>query len=155
MKMRDVITYINDEKSGSGVVLTITQVKREREPRYTFRGYNHIRTSRDYQLAAEEGSKIHDKYLVVNYRARGDSRATRLGIITTRKLGKAVRRNRLRRLVREAFRLSLPHMKRGFDIVVIVRKRAVEVKFVTIQASLLGLLKRAGILEDVSSTNNR
>lgn len=46
---------------------------------------------------------------------------SRLGITTSRRLGKAHRRNRARRLVREAYRTHREQLPRGFDLVFVVR----------------------------------
>lgn len=46
---------------------------------------------------------------------------SRLGITTTRKLGGAVKRNRARRLVREAFRTRRDELPTGYDLVFVVR----------------------------------
>lgn len=138
-------------RSGKG----INQEQQQEKRRYRFRPYNRLRKSRDFELVAKEGLKRHNEYLVINYRDRGDNKATRLGIITTRRLGKATRRNRLRRLVREAFRLSLSDIKRGFDIVVVVREKAKNCDSKTIFSSFRSLVKDAGILKDAHSHNNR
>ena len=45
----------------------------------------------------------------------------RVGLSTSRKVGNAVRRNRIRRLLREAFRLMQHDLPRGYDLVVVVR----------------------------------
>ena len=133
----------------------IEQEKQQKRRRYRFRPYNHLRKRRDFELVAQEGLKIHNSFLVINYRERGDNKATRLGIITTHRLGKATRRNRLRRLVREAFRLSLWEMKRGYDIVVVVREKAKDSDSKTIFSSFRSLIKEAGILKDAHSQDNR
>jgi len=46
---------------------------------------------------------------------------TRLGVTASRRLGKAVTRNRARRLLREAARLSYPHIHPGWDLLLIAR----------------------------------
>ena len=48
----------------------------------------------------------------------------RLGVTVSTKLGKAVVRNRIRRRLRELYRLSQPEMKRGYDVVLVGRGRA-------------------------------
>ena len=45
----------------------------------------------------------------------------RLAVQTSRRVGNAVRRNRIRRLIREAFRLMQHDLPRGYDLVIVVR----------------------------------
>ena len=49
---------------------------------------------------------------------------TRLGITTSKKIGKAVQRNRARRLIKTAYRNLLPEIAPGYDIVVVARTKA-------------------------------
>jgi ribonuclease P protein component len=75
----------------------------------------------DFQRVTGAGSKFTARYFQVFVHDRGDGGATRLGITVTRRVGNAVRRNRIKRLVREWFRL------RGYDLgardLVIIAKR--------------------------------
>ena len=65
---------------------------------------------------------------------------SRLGITATKKIGKAVQRNRVRRIIREAYRLSEDSLPVGRDIVIVARKRAVGAKMQDVRAAL-----RAGL----------
>ena len=71
----------------------------------------------------------------------------RVGITVSKKLGKAHIRNRIRRRVREVYRLNEDKFQRGWDIVVVVRGKAVEAPFGKLTDSYLALAKKAGILE--------
>ena len=55
---------------------------------------------------------------LVVYCQKNRQGATRLGVTVSTKLGKAVVRNRVRRRLREMYRLHLPEMKKGYDIVI-------------------------------------
>ena len=65
---------------------------------------------------------------------------SRIGITTTKRLGNSVARNRIRRLVREAFRTGYMRLPDGVDVVVIAKKTvcALETKAVFEDLSLLG-----------------
>ncbi len=66
----------------------------------------------------------------------------------SRRIGKAVRRNRVKRLLREATRLRLARIAPGWDVVVIARGRAAEADFWQIGAALDQVLASAGLLMD-------
>lgn len=72
----------------------------------------------------------------------------RLGITVTKRFGESVQRNRFKRQVREAFRLSTPYLKPTFDIVVKPRTEALKAKMTDIQQELLDFVKRAFPLHD-------
>jgi ribonuclease P protein component len=58
---------------------------------------------------------------LVAYSLPNDLPQCRLGLSVSRRLGTAVRRNRIKRLVREAFRLHTFELSRGYDLVIVVR----------------------------------
>ena len=70
----------------------------------------------------------------------------RVGITTGKKLGHAVVRNRVRRRLREVYRLNEEKFLPGWDIVVVARSRAVEAPFPALVKGYLDLARKAGIL---------
>lgn len=70
----------------------------------------------------------------------------RLGVITSRRVGGAVQRNRMRRRVRELFRAGKPQFSSNFWIVVVAKKGSAEAGFSELREEWLRLLRRLSIL---------
>lgn len=81
--------------------------------------------------------------LVVLYALKSDQSNVRVAVTAGAKLGKAVQRNRARRLLREAMRHLLPHTLPGYDLILIARKPLVEARFQDAFQALTSLLQRA------------
>lgn len=84
---------------------------------------------------------------LVLYARKNRTQTNRVGITVSKKLGKAVVRNRVRRRLREVYRLNEEKFLPGWDIVIVARSRAVEVSFQKLNESLLSLAERAELLQ--------
>ena len=87
-----------------------------------------------------------NSYLVL-YARRNRSATNRVGITVSKKLGGAVVRNRVRRRLREVYRLNEQQFSPGWDIVVVARSRCVNVSFEKLTHAYLSLAEKSGILE--------
>ena len=72
----------------------------------------------------------------------------RVGITTGKKLGHAVVRNRVRRRLREVYRLNEDRFTPGWDIVVVARSRSISADFRKLTDAYLSLAEKAGILKE-------
>jgi ribonuclease P protein component len=88
--------------------------------RHTFPRTLRVRTREDYSGVFDPRVKVARGPLIL-YGVPNDKNATRLGFSTSRKVGNAVRRNRIRRLLRESFRLLQHELPTGYDLVIVVR----------------------------------
>ena len=86
-------------------------------------------------------------YLVL-YARKNKTDTNRVGITVSKKLGKANVRNRIRRRLREAYRLNEEKFQPGWDIVVVGRSKALTAKFADLEKAYLSLAKKAGILAE-------
>jgi len=84
--------------------------------------------------------------LVVVYVLPSKEETTRIGFSVSKKLGKSVVRNRVKRMLREAVRSYLPRIRPGFHAVVVARVKAGSAAFSDISAALGSALERSGIL---------
>ena len=88
--------------------------------RFRFRPAEHLRRPSDFRRVYERRRSVSDGLLIV-YACPNGLPYLRLGLSVSRKVGPAVHRNRLRRLYREAFRLTRHEMPTGLDLVLIPR----------------------------------
>ena len=88
---------------------------------------------------------VADGYLVL-YARKNRTEGNRVGITVSKKLGKAHIRNRIRRRIREVYRLNEEKFQPGWDIVVVARSKSVDAEFTRLTNSYLSLAKKAGIL---------
>jgi ribonuclease P protein component len=86
----------------------------------TFRDFERIRSSTDFQRARREGRRRSGRCLLLWTRLRQEEppRAARLGIVVGRRHGIAARRNLFKRRLREIFRREKDRFARGWDYVV-------------------------------------
>lgn len=84
---------------------------------------------------------------MLSYRPNGLTH-NRYGFIVMRRLGKAVVRNRIRRLMREVIRQHHPSIKPGYDIALIGRAPLAEASLAELSAAVLMLLARAELIEE-------
>ena len=88
---------------------------------------------------------VADGYLVL-YARKNRTQLNRVGLTASKKLGKAHVRNRVRRRLREVYRLNEEKFLPGWDIVVVARSKAVDAEFSQLTKSYMSLAKKAGIL---------
>jgi ribonuclease P protein component len=85
-----------------------------------FRKEEHLRRPAEFRRVYERRRSASDSWLLV-YACENGLPHARLGLSVSRKVGKATHRNRLRRLYREAFRLTRDELPVGLDLVLIPR----------------------------------
>jgi len=82
---------------------------------------------------------------VVVYARRNRLNRNRLGLTVGAKVGKAVRRNQVRRRLREAYRIHENQMETGWDIVIVARTRAAFSPYAQVERELLRTLDKLGV----------
>lgn len=120
----------------------------ESAPALRLRRDQKIKQGRDFLAARTHGQRVVSGCLVLNWLESRPGASSRVGLITTRKLGGAVVRSRARRLMREAFRLNQHRLTRPVDAILIARNSIVEKPRAVVEADLCAALKRARLLKE-------
>ncbi len=108
--------------------------------------YLPINQNKDFQKIYARG-KFFVSPVLVSYIMKSRCRSSlRVGITTSKKTGNAVKRNRSRRVIREAFRAIQTEIRPGYDLVFVARAKTPFVKTGDVQRAMEQQLRNAGIL---------
>ena len=87
----------------------------------SFQRTDKIRKRKEYQIVSKNGGRWYTRSFVI-VKAENEVNKARLGVSVSKKAGGAVKRNRIKRLIRESFRLCKNRIVDSQDIVVIAKK---------------------------------
>jgi len=110
-----------------------------------------IKQGRDFVRIRERGQRLALGCLVANWQPQPEGPVSRLGVITSRKIGGAVVRNRARRLMREAFRLHQHDLAGTVDLVLVARPSIAGKGFAEVEKDFLTTLRKAKLLREGST----
>ncbi|MBM7095364.1 MULTISPECIES: ribonuclease P protein component [Alteribacter] len=106
-----------------------------------------LKKNQDFQLVFKGGFSVANRQFVVYQKKTQENDHFRVGLSVSKKVGNAVTRNRVKRLIREVIREVEPQMKKQQDYVIIARKPTAEMNFHEVRKSLLHVLKRGKIIK--------
>ena len=104
--------------------------------------FRSLKKNNDFQKLFSRGKKSFSPALILLYMP---AKQTMLGVCVSKKHGKSVTRNRIKRLLREAFRKVCPQIK-GQYAFILLPKQAEEYTLAGFEKSLRTALKREGLL---------
>lgn len=104
-----------------------------------------LKLNKDFRRLYYRGKNCICKNVVV-YCMKNRGETNRIGITCGKSVGKAVVRNRMKRLVRESYRLMEHDLQRGYDFVFVVRSRAVGKPYSEINRDMVYAMKKLSIL---------
>ena len=104
-----------------------------------------IKQNKDFRTLYYRGRSQVSPFLVT-YVRRNKLGVCRVGITTGKKIGKAVQRNRCRRLIREAYRLISPTIEGHWDIVFVARVRTAQASMQQVQEDMKRHMKALSML---------
>jgi ribonuclease P protein component len=105
-----------------------------------------IRQSREFGAIRLDGRRLANGCLIANWRTLPSGARSRLGVITSRRVGPAHVRSRARRLLRESFRLHQHELREPTDLVLVARQSIAGKEFHQVERDYLVALRRARLL---------
>lgn len=105
-----------------------------------------LKLNKDFKRLYYRGKSYAGGYVVI-YMQKNRIHTNRLGLTVGKGVGKAVSRNRIKRLMRESYRLMEDKIKTGYDIVLVARNRAAGQNYDKIRKDTEFVMKKIGLLE--------
>ena len=100
-----------------------------------------LKSPKDFRHAYQKGKSIVNSNLVLYYRKNLKDQY-RIGFSVSKKVGKAVVRNKVKRKLREVCRLNEKIFPQGLDLIFVARVRVKDASYRTIERSLLDLVRK-------------
>lgn len=107
--------------------------------------------SKDFDRIFRHGSSVSSSEVVIYAlkRSKGKFSQPRAAFCVSKKFGKAVARNRVKRRLREVYRLNEGKLDTQWDVILLARQGAAVVQFAQLEKKFLSLCRRAGILKEI------
>lgn len=109
---------------------------------------NRLKDRADFTAVRERGRRWRGDLLILNALQRPSDGPTRFGFVVSRRIGKAVVRNRVKRRLRAAVRRQIAGMARGYDVVVIARPGLGDTSYAVLADAVATLLRLARLISD-------
>lgn len=113
---------------------------------FSFKKENRIKSNNAFQIVYKTGRSVVDSMSVM-YVLANDEKNIKIGFAVGKKMGNAVVRNRVKRLMREVFRHRRSELKDSIHIIWVARKKLIAADIYTYDRIFMRLAKRAGILK--------
>lgn len=113
---------------------------------FSFQKENRIKSKNAFQIVYKTGRSVVDSMSVM-YVLPNEEKNIKIGFAVGKKMGSAVTRNRVKRLMREVFRHRKAQLKDSVQIIWVARKKLVEADIYTYDRIFMRLAKRAGLLK--------
>lgn len=104
-----------------------------------------LKRKNDFKNVYTNGKAIANQYIVMYY-LKNNFNVLRIGFSVSKKIGKSVIRNHVRRLLYENFRKMFGDLYKGYDIIFIARRKIIYADFKIINNSMYGLFKKSKLV---------
>jgi len=118
----------------------------EPQPRRLLGRAMRLKRTREFTRLRREGRRMACGCFIANWQVLPQANGSRVGVITSRRLGNAVKRARARRLLREVFRLHQHDLARPVELVLVAQGSIVGKGMQTVESAFMKLLRDANLL---------
>jgi ribonuclease P protein component len=111
-----------------------------------------LRMNYEFSRVYQKGRYLSGRHVVLHY-LRRNGKINRLGVTASRKINGSVKRNRLKRLLRESYRLIETEIQPGYDLILVGRESQEPPNLHLLQPEVRQLIRRAGLQRQIEREN--
>ena len=111
-----------------------------------------LRSNMEFKRVYSGGKNYWNRNLVL-YVKKNNVGNTRVGYSITKKIGNSVVRNKIRRRMKEIYRLNFSSIRGNYDLIFIPKKNVVDISYKELESAMLHILKLAGVFISQSDSN--
>lgn len=106
---------------------------------------NKLKKNEDFRKVYQKKRSMANKLLII-YILENGYEFNRVGFTVSKKVGKSVTRSRVKRLLRESYRLNDEKILQGYDIIFVARDTASEASYKEIESAMLHLIRKMKLM---------
>ena len=106
-----------------------------------------IKKNKDFQVVFKKGKSVANRQFVLYILQKPEEREFRIGLSVSKKIGNAVTRNKVKRLIRQVFSEEKHRIASGKEFIIIARKPAADMNYHEVKGSLNHLFRKAKIYQ--------
>ncbi len=108
-----------------------------------------LRKNMEFRKVYSHGKNYWNRNLTL-YVKKNNIDETRVGYTITKKIGNSVVRNKLRRRMKEIYRLNFHRIETGYDLVFVPKRNIVNLSYEKLDSSMIHIMRKAGVLKKVN-----
>ena len=108
---------------------------------------NRLRKRYQYKYIYKSGKFLSEKAVTLHF-VSSKTKFVKIGFAVTKKIGHAIKRNLVRRRLREIMRKHLPNIKENFNIIIVAKEQILDTEFLSLEKQIFNLLKRADLIKN-------
>jgi ribonuclease P protein component len=111
-----------------------------------------LKSNMEFQKIYNKGKNYWNRNLIL-FVKKNDLGYTRVGYTITKKIGNSVVRNRIRRQMKEVYRLNFYRIEKGYDLIFIPKKNIIDISFKELESAILHIMKLSKVIKKESGKN--
>lgn len=107
---------------------------------------NRLTKNRHFQYIYKKGSKVYSKNLYIVY-ATTKIKPCKVGVVVSNKVGKAVKRNKVKRRLRAIISEMLPKIKNDYNYIVVAKPEIIDLDYMAIRKEVMNAFKKGELIK--------